>query len=372
VNGGRGSARDGAPHPVGLVVEQLRRRVPGGIGTYAAALLGGLSQITERPEVELVTSRARADDPLASLGYRLHPSRLPGALARRAWPRGLDAISGLSLLHATSFDVPPTRAPLVVTVHDLLWREFPEAYSAHGRAWHDRALQRVARRASVVVVPSRRSADALIAADTGIAAGAIEVIEEGADHLPPPDHAAAGALLQRWSIEGPYLLCVGTLEPRKNLRRVLEAYASVREELDGQPALVVCGPSGWGEEGAAQGSHPGVHLAGRVSDELLAGLYARAGALVYAPLGEGFGLPVIEAMTAGIPVLSSPVPAAGGATELVDPLSVPSIADGLRRIWGDQSLRDDLVARGSERVAGLSWARCAERHVELWRRVLHA
>ncbi len=164
-----GTARDARRQTtVGLVVEQLRRPVPGGIGSYARGLVRGLAELGEQgaPPLALLASRMRraalTRSPLAApLDVRARlagsaPAHPPGRSG--SWRR-----SAAGLVHATSFDVPPCDCPLVVTVHDLLWRELPDAYSRHGRAWHEAALRRAVRRAAAFVVPSVRAvADDLV------------------------------------------------------------------------------------------------------------------------------------------------------------------------------------------------------------------
>lgn len=304
----------------------------------------------------------------------------------RAWSAGLARPPhGADVVHATSFALPPTgNTPLSVMVHDLAWRNVPDAYPARGRRWHEKQLRRAIARAATLTAPSTETADDLLRA--GAAASRVEVVEEGSDHLPPPDHDAATELLRRLGIDGDYLLTVSTLEPRKNLARLVAAYQSVSSRLPAPWPLVVVGPTGWGNSGIpAEPATPGPVLgsvdhttrsqpfpdsrilaAGHVSSAVLAALYARARLLAYVPLKEGFGLPVLEAMRAGAPVVASPVPSAGGATFEVDPTNVDSIAEGLVEVATDDGLRRHLIQAGHQRAGALTWARAAERHVELW------
>jgi glycosyltransferase involved in cell wall biosynthesis len=151
---------------------------------------------------------------------------------------------------------------------------------------------------------------------------------------------------------------------------LIAAYSDVRESLPARWSLVVVGPAGWGPDLKPR---DGVVLAGQVSAEVLAGLYATAELLVYVPLVEGFGLPPVEAMLAGTPVVSSAVPsvgpADGGAALLVDPRNRKEIADGLLTVSTNSALRKELVTRGKSRVEKLTWKQCASHHVGLWRAV---
>ncbi|HVT41408.1 MAG TPA: glycosyltransferase, partial [Acidimicrobiales bacterium] len=216
--------------------------MPGGIGTHATGLLGGLSVLAADglgADVTLYASRPPSGagvDPLARFGWPLRTSTLPARLLTRAWEAGLvRAPSGFDVVHSASSAAPHAgragtrRAPVVVTVHDLAWRRFPEATTRRGRRWHEAALARARRVAAAIVVPSR-----LVAADLasdGIDAERVRVVVSGADHLPPPDPAAAGALLGRLGVPAEFVLSVGTLEPRKNLDRLVTAYARIRREL---------------------------------------------------------------------------------------------------------------------------------------------
>jgi glycosyltransferase involved in cell wall biosynthesis len=342
-----------------VVAEQLRRPVAGGIGTYIRGLVGALA--AAGVDLTLWASRAPrgGPDPLAALG-RVLTSPLPAPALVRAWDRGLARPpAGAGIVHATSLAVPPAgRAPVSVMVHDLAWRHFPEAYPDRGRRWHEAALGRALERAGLLVVPSAAVAGDLVAA--GAPAARVEVVEEGCDHLAPADDGAAGALLARLGVAGEFLLTVSTLEPRKNLPRLLAAYDAVRDRL---PPLVVVGPAGWGP-GVQPG--PGAVLAGPVGGGTLTALYRRARAVAYVPLREGWGLPVVEAMACGTPVVASPVPSAGDAAVEVDPFDIDSIAGALVRAATDDGLRTDLVAAGLARASGLTWAAAAARHVELW------
>jgi glycosyltransferase involved in cell wall biosynthesis len=323
------------------------------------------SLVPERPEVTLWTSRAprRGPDPVAALGP-VTTSLLPGPALVWAWDNGLAGFGGeADVVHATSLAVPPRRrAPVTAMVHDLAWRRVPDAYPSRGRRWHEAALGRAVARASVLMAPSSTTADDLVAA--GADAGRVEVVEEGADHLPPPDHPSADALLHELGVEGPYLLTVSTLEPRKNLARLVAAYGQAWARLPEPWPLVVVGPAGWGPE--APLAADGVVPAGSVGAATLAALYAGARVVAYVPLVEGFGLPPVEAMAVGVPVVASPLPSTGGAALEVDPLDTSAIADALVRAAADEGTRSALVEAGTHRAAALTWEAAARRHHEIW------
>jgi glycosyltransferase involved in cell wall biosynthesis len=356
-----------------LVVEQLRRRVPGGIGRYIEGLLQGLGEMAEGgegvPEVTLYASRAPPGaDPMAAHGYEVGCSSLPGPALTRAWDRGLvDAPGRVDVIHALSQAAPPARqAPLVVTVHDTAWRTVPDAFPGRGRRWHEASFRRARRRAARLVVPSSEVGREVAAAGAG--AASIVVIAHGCDHLPEPDDATARTLLESLGVDGPFLLSVGTLEPRKNLARLIDAYGRARPSLAVPMPLVVVGPSGWGDgPRSASGPGPaGVVWAGPVDDGTLAALYERAHVLVYVPLTEGFGFPPVEAMRLDTVVVASPMPSLGGAGLVVDPHRVDDIAGAIVRAANDEGLRHELVAEGAQRARTLTWAASARAHVALW------
>ncbi len=370
------------PVPVVVVVEQLRRPVAGGIGTFAAGLLRGLASVAAvdglEPggdpvpdpvpdpvaDISLLASRALVTpDPLADFGFPVLATMLPGRTLTRLWDLGLvGAPSHPAVVHRVSLAAPPPRrAALVVTVHDLAWRTVPDAFPRRGRRWHEAALRRALSRADRLAVPSDAVAAELVAA--GADAGVVVVVGEGSDHLPAPDDDGAQRLLDRLGVTGPFLLSVGTLEPRKNLRTLSEAYRTARPSLPGDWPLLVVGPLGWGPDHHwAQGVVP----VGRVSGPILAALYRRTRLLAYVPLVEGFGLPPVEAMRMGAPVVASPMPSIGDAAVVVDPHRPDAIAAALVSVAGDASERDRLVAAGHRHTDAMTWAAVARRHLTLW------
>ena len=363
---------DGVRNPSLLVVaEQLRRPVPGGIGTYLRGLLAGLEALgRDGPGVTLWASRGPRGrpDPLAQLGPPLVTSQLPAPLLSRAWDRGLarPRRTAVDVVHAASLLTPPPGPrPLSVMVHDLAWRRVPEAFPPRGRRWHEAALGRALERAELLVVPSEATASDLVAA--GAPSGRVAVVEHGSDHLAPSDRPAAEALLRGAGVEGHYLLAVSTLEPRKNLPALVSAFQEARPRLPEPWPLVVAGPAGWGP---ALRPAEGVVLLGPVPPGALTALYSGARALAYVPLWEGFGLPALEAMACGVPVVASPMPSTAGAALQVSPRRVAEISDALVVAAVDEVARGQLVAAGRARAQALTWRGTARRHLELWRELV--
>ena len=355
---------------VSLIAVQLQRAAPGGIGTYVRGLLQGLQAMgADAPPVTLVTGRGGGA--LGGLGFPVRASSLPSRALTRLWDHdlGFGAVGPADVIYAPSFATPfPRATPVVMTVHDLAWREVPDTFPERGREWHERALQRALQRAASIIVPSARTAERLAEAlvVAGIAAVDVVVIPEGADHLPPADQDGAIALLETLGVTPPYVLSVSTLEPRKNLPRLVTAYGQARARLPEPWPLVVVGPSGWGPSLTAS---PGVKLAGMVTDPVLAALYGGARCLAYVPVVEGWGLPAVEAMTAGTPVVASPMPSTEGAALEVDPLDVEAIAEAIVVAASDDRRRSELVAAGLARARELTWEAAARRHVDVWSRV---
>lgn len=351
---------------VAAVVEQCLAPVPGGTGRYAAEVVRALS---ERPglDVETWTAWHRSPERAEIRGVR-GPRRLP--LPRRgliaAWERGLGPVPrGADLVHAPTLLAPPRRdRPLVVTLHDTVPWTHPETLTPRGVSWHRAMAERVAHTADAVVVPTWAVADALVA---HLTPRAVHVIGEGVGGeltTPPPD-ADDRAVALDLPPDG-YLLSLATLEPRKGLDVLIRALA---EPSDVSLPLIVVGQSGWGgvdvmalaeSHGLSQGR---VRLLGRVSDADLAVVLSRATVLVVPSRAEGFGLPVLEGMAAGVPVVTSSDPAlvetGGSATRTAGVGDHRALAAVIADVVQDPSERDRMVSAGLVVAARSTWAKAA-------------
>jgi alpha-1,3-rhamnosyl/mannosyltransferase len=296
----------------------------------------------------------------------------------RAAARTAAGPGGSALLHEPNLIPRPFDAgPTVAVVNDLSWRRDPASHPADRVRWIERELPRALRQVSRWVAISDFTADEAAAA-LGLDRARIAVAPLAAGSaFRPLDEAAAAPVLAAHGLEdGGYVLAVGTLEPRKNLERLAAAHALLPAALRRRAPLALAGGIGWGgvEAGPAlaRGIAAGdVRPLGRVDDAALAALYARAAAAAYPSLYEGFGLPVLEAMGCGAPLVHSATTAvaetAGGAGLAVDPLDPRAIASGLAAVLEDAALAARLRAAGPARAARFSWAETARRVVAVWR-----
>ena len=370
---------------VAFHIDQLWFKAPGGIGTYVRELVQALER--EDPSLELELFRSTWDRAPAGIWPR---DRAPVELPRRiatlypSWdlfgrPALPDELASCDVVHATNHAAiaPAGRGQkLVVTVHDLAFERFPSAFPRNWR-WLFRAGVRAAvRRADAILTPSRSTAEDLLSRSR-VDPSKLHVVplaaslEVGADD---PE-----AVLDRLRVRRPYVLFVGTLEPRKNVVRLVRAYR--RLASGGSPhSLVLAGPLGWGSEPLLRelklsGSGE-VVMTGALTPEELDAMYRGADAFCYPSLYEGFGLPVIEAMARGVPTVASSTSSipevAGDAALLVDPLNVRDISDALQRVLGSPELAGDLSRRGRAQSERFSWDESARGTLRVYEHVMGA
>ena len=309
-----------------------------------ARWLGGLlAELESRPEVDV--------ERLTWGG----PGRLAAAARDTLWYHALlpreARRRGVDLLHCPTYRAPlRSRVPVVVTVHDLAVLRFPETFRRWTRLYGRTLLRPVLHAARRVVAVSEFTRRELVEL-AGVPAERVDVVPNAVD----PAFAALGP-----AVEGEYALAVGTLEPRKNLPRAIEAARLAGVELR------VVGAAGWGSVDTR-----GARLLGRVADDELAALYRGARCLVYPSLYEGFGIPVAEALACGCPVVTSRGTAteevAGEAAVLVDPLDVRAIAAGISEA---DRRRDELRPLGFARAALYTRARAADALLDTYRKGL--
>lgn len=355
---------------VALMVEQLWQPVPGGSGTYIRELAQHLVPRTSVIGVAAGHVHPAGRDWAVDGPVRHVPlprELLYEAWQRVPWPRVEWTVPAADVVHATTWAVPRTRRPLVVTVHDLAFLAEPEHFSPHGVRFFRRALDRTLAEATAVIVPSEASRTECIS--VGFAPERLHVVPHGG-RRPATSAASVRQFADRHGIDGPYVLWVGTREPRKNLATVLKAWPAVADALPGT-TLVLVGPSGWGPDEALTGSarRDDVRVLGHVSRAELDAAYAGARAFCFPSIREGFGLPVLEAMSSGVPVVTSAGTAcaevAGDAGILVEPLDADQVAHGVVRACTDE--HDVLSDRSRLRASLFTWQDTAARTAAVYR-----
>ena len=327
-----------------------------GVGRYTLSLLEALTSYDDELVVTAFTFRGRGQ-----LGSRVPPGlevagrSVPVSVLHRLWSRGewppAELLSGRSdVFHATNFVLPPLRSARgVVTIHDLSYLRHPDTVSA-ASARYRKLVPRSLARASVVVTPSATTAAHLqntYDVRVPVHVTPLGVGDQWAEARPLDDAART-----RLGLPSSYLLFVGTLEPRKDLRTLLAAHRL----LPDAPPLVLVGPPGWGD----QLDVSGCITPGFLDDDLLPSVVAGASALILPSRDEGFGLPVLEALRAGTPVVASDLPVlrevGGAAASYADPGDPAAFAAALQQVLDDPG---DPAPRRAH-AAAFTWARCAE------------
>ena len=323
-----------------------------------------IEELKRQPDLDLVGVAAwHRQPPGATFDPRV-PVRhvpLPAPLMYDMWarvqmPRIEWTARPVDVVHATTILIPPTRRPLVVTVHDLAFLYDPAMFTARGAGLFRRSLELIKRHADLVLCSSLATLHDC--ATAGIPTDRLRHVPLGADAVRPVAVAELAEVRSRLGLLQPYLLFVGTKEPRKNLAGLVRAFAHLQ---DGDYDLVVVGPTGWGDEMTIPSSiAPRVRALGFLPADDLAAVYAGAAVFVYPSFREGFGLPVAEAMVHGTPVVTSrgtsTEEVAGGAAVLVDPNEPADIARGIAEALANATT---LAAKGRARAAEMTWVETA-------------
>jgi glycosyltransferase involved in cell wall biosynthesis len=343
---------------VAYTLEQCWHRVPGGT---AMAALRVAEAVEGHDDIRLIGVAGRhahlPDDPwMPSIPIAHLPLAAPWLYEtwlRFGWPKVERATGRVDVTHATGLIPCPTDAPLIVTLHDVAFLHQPEHFTRHGNRVFRDSLEVIERKADLVLCSSQATLDDVAA--LGIGAERLRLVPLGVDvQRAPADEVARVRVF--YSLPERYLLFVGTVEPRKNLRRLVDAVACLDDPLP----LIVVGAEGWGDIDLDPDTAADVRFLGFVPADDLGPLYAGAAVFCYPSEREGYGLPVLEAMAQGTPVVTSAGTAteevAGLAAVLVDPLDATDIGrgivDALRRTA-------ELRAKGLVRAQRRSWARTA-------------
>lgn len=357
----------------------------GGNETYIRNLIRALAELdaTNRYTIYLANKQA-ADEwrdgwakgfPNFAVRLLLPPTplvRVPVWLAFELRQRPVD------VLHVQYTAPPFCQAPVVAMIHDLAFEHLPETFTRRGAMQLKLTVRRTARQAARVATVSEFSRQDILRTYR-LAPEKVVVTYNGIEpHFTPAPRTAdeADKLRQQFNIERDYLLAVGSLQPRKNLVRLIRAYAQLRRDHENfQPQLVIVGRKLWladaiFTEVKQQRWAKDVILTGYVGDEDLAALYRHAAAFVYPSLFEGFGLPPLEAMACGTPVVTSNTSSlpevVGAAALLIDPYDEQALAAALLRILNDQSLRARLREQGITQAQKFSWRAAAEQTLQLY------
>lgn len=347
---------------------------PAGAGVYAVELVRALAERAPVDGYALFTRGAWFDEALAGRrDWHIERVRASSRARRSFWeqtrlPRRLERLA-IDVLHSTHHTLPlaSVRCRRVVTVHDLTFFTLPGRYPPARRIYMQTATRLAARVADAIIVPSQ-SVRVQLERRLRPSARTVVVYEAPAARFRPVQQAQATRVARRYGVDGPYVLSVGTLEPGKNRARLLRAMRALRDE-GLEHALVIAGQRGWRYEREialidALRMRDAVVLPGYVAEDDLPALYAGAAVFAFPSLCEGFGLPVLEAMACGTPVLTSNVSAtaevAGEAALLVDPRSQDEITAGLRRLLREDALWAEMRRRGLARAGEYSWRRAAD------------
>lgn len=358
---------------IALTAEQCWQPVPGGSGRYVVELTRALR---DEPGVTVTGVAARHTGPPPEDWRPVAPvrhSRLPRRLLYDAWqhmpwPRAETLAGSADVVHATTWAVPATRRPLVVTVHDVAFLHDSSHFTARGNAFFRRALRQTADHAAAIIAPSQSTADDCI--EVGLPADLVTVVPHGS-RVEPRTPADVAELRERLGLDTDYVMWCGTIEPRKNVPTLLEAFTRAAASLPGTN-LVLVGPSGWGDlPTVPTGLDPDrVRFLGSLPRHDLETAYAGAAAFCYPSLREGFGLPVLEAMQHGVPVVTSRGTACaevvGAAGLLVDATDPDAIAAALVGAIDDH---DNLARRSLIRASAFTWQATAAATAQVYRRV---
>jgi len=353
-----------------------------GIGTYIRNLVLQLAEIDQENRYLLLTRTAPRDFPLElPESFQLVQERSPvyslRELATVAWKLFRMRVD---LYHSTHYVLPAmVPGPVVATIHDIIHLLYPEFLPSRLAFFYaQRMIRRTLSRGDRIIAVSRNTKGDL-ARYFDVDSAKVQVVHNGVDDVyrrPLPD-AEIERWLRHFEIRRPYVLFVGNAaKPHKNLDNVVQAYGRARKSLDFKAPLVCVGERQGVEfkirQRAEQLGIPGeVILLGHVAGEALPAIYQGASLFLYPTLYEGFGLPVIEAMASGVPVITSNTSAlkeiAEGYAHLVDPLDVAAIADAIVQMMGDVDHRQSLAKLGRRRAEDFRWRRTAERTLEVYR-----
>ncbi len=344
-----------------LLLEQNWNAVPGGTARAGNRLIRALLDHTDHHIVGVHGSHRKDATLAVPSGLDIIEIPLPGRALQQIWSRVdqplLDRWVDASVVHFPAYVMAPTSGARVVTIHDLAFVRHPEWFTSNGVAFLSRFLERVRRSDATVITPSSITADDCLA--IGIDESRVHTIPWGIDAARAPAHEI-DRVRDRYSLPERFVLYVGTLEPRKNVGNLVEAMRAVENV-----PLVIVGPQGWGEVDRGDSL-----TLGEVPDADLGPLMACATVLAYPSHFEGFGLPVLEAMAQGTPVMTTrktaPAEIAGGAGLAVDTHSPAMIATALTDMVNSPNELKEMGTIALARAQNYRWAETAAAHVAIY------
>jgi glycosyltransferase involved in cell wall biosynthesis len=359
---------------VAYSLEQCWHRVPGGTATAAIEVARVLPNL--RRDIQLIGFAGRHktapqdayQPPINVEQLFLSGAALYESSMRFGFPKVEQATGQVDLLHCTSIIPFANKSKMVATIHDLAFLKYPQFFSRRGNSVFRRSLKILLERADVLLCSSQSTLEDC--AEYGFSRDRLEHVPLGV--VAPMVMTSRDQVKTRYKLPDEYLLFVGTLEPRKNLSQLIDALEILGDSV---PDLVVVGSTGWGDvpeaENLTSKTKMRVHFAGFVQPSDLGAIYAGAQVLCYPSLMEGFGLPILEAMSYGTPVVtskgSSTQEVSGNAAVLVDPLNIESIAAGITQAISHKA---ELSQLGRKRASEMTWQATAQKTVEVYERVV--
>jgi glycosyltransferase involved in cell wall biosynthesis len=358
-----------------------------GVGRYTRNLVSALAETDRENEYRLFTAGDRMPAGEWPANFSVRTTRAPARLLTAGWhklhlPVPVEQFAGSSdIFHSPDFTLPPLRSARgVVTIHDLSFLKLPEHADPGLREYLTARTPDAARRAARILADSENTRQDIIEL-LDVAPEKVSVVYAGVEprFRPVRDPVQLQAVRDRYQLPELFVLFVGTIEPRKNLRRLIAAYAEMRHQTGLPHSLILSGGKGWlsddiYEEVKREGLEEDVKFPGFVDDADLPALYTLADLFVFPSLYEGFGLPPLEAMACGTPVIASrnsSLPEALGAAPLyIEAEDTDGLADAMARVLGDATLRVRLADLGRAQATRFTWGGAAEQLLDAYRQVM--
>jgi len=357
---------------VAYLIEQCWHRVPGGTAVTAVNLAEEMCRLEGIDLVGIAANHRKNPKKLIPESMTIVNSKLPRQILYEMWnrfdtPKTENLVKSVDLVHASGGAVPSTDLSLVATIHDLSWREqndwFPSRGKRFAEAWLDKA-----RKAERIICPSITTFKDLVKA--GFDEQIIRIVPLGVKTRKVGQDQVEG-LLEENSIKTPFILWVGTIEPRKNIPTLVQAMQQIPEI-----PLVLVGPKGWESDlqSVIDPIRERVIIIGEVDEATKHTWYKAASVFCFPSLLEGFGLPIAEAMSHGTPVVTSSTTAtsevAGDAALLIDPKSADAIAESIKKILSKSEIAKELGEKGLERAKKMTWKDTALATADVYREVV--